>query len=190
MSRKTEKKNEDTKYENLAEQLKEIIQINNDNVALNSGNGTASTPINFESSAEISDIQDLKPRYQSTILVEKDKTLSDYALQYGTTVETLAKLNNIEDPNLIYENQQLEIPKNAKYPAGNSPKYVNRIHNQKSSILQPIDIKLSDNQNSMFTNICPIDQSACANLAEITDFTPQNNENEFIKTFTAEILLK
>lgn len=71
------------------------------------------------------------------------KVFSDYALQYGTTVEELAELNNIENPDLIKTGEKLQSNKNS---------------NQKSSILQPTDIKLSDDQNSVFTNTCPVNQ--------------------------------
>ena len=60
---------------------------------------------------------------QKPIIVTEGMTLSDYAVIYGTTVEALAELNNIEDPNLIYIKQKLEVPTDAKYPGGDSPNY-------------------------------------------------------------------
>ena len=60
---------------------------------------------------------------QKPIIVTEGMTLSDYAVIYGTTVEALAELNNIKDPNLIYIKQKLEVPTDAKYPGGDSPNY-------------------------------------------------------------------
>lgn len=45
-----------------------------------------------------------------TITVEQGNTLSQLALDYNTTVDALAKLNNIENVNLIYAGDSLELP--------------------------------------------------------------------------------
>lgn len=45
-------------------------------------------------------------------VVKKGDTLSQIAYSYGTTVDELVKLNNIQNPNLIYVNQKLKIKSN------------------------------------------------------------------------------
>lgn len=42
-------------------------------------------------------------------VVKRGDTLSHIALRYNTTVNTLVRLNNIKNPNLIYPNQQLIV---------------------------------------------------------------------------------
>lgn len=44
------------------------------------------------------------------IIVQKGNTLSQIALEYNTSYEYLAKINNIPNPNLIYIGQKLEVP--------------------------------------------------------------------------------
>ncbi|MGN1012443.1 MAG: GH25 family lysozyme [Clostridia bacterium] len=44
-----------------------------------------------------------------TIIVEPGNTLSELAYKYGTTVSSIAQLNNIQNPNLIYVGQKLLI---------------------------------------------------------------------------------
>ena len=44
--------------------------------------------------------------------VKKGDNLSKIASLYGTSVNELVKLNNIKNPDLIYENQLLKIPTN------------------------------------------------------------------------------
>jgi len=43
-------------------------------------------------------------------LVEAGETLSQIAERYGTTVEALARVNELEDPDIIYEGQILILP--------------------------------------------------------------------------------
>lgn len=45
-----------------------------------------------------------------TYVVQPGDTLSEIALRYGTTYQTLAALNNLSDPNLIYAGQTLRVP--------------------------------------------------------------------------------
>lgn len=45
-----------------------------------------------------------------TIVVQRGDTLSQIAAEYGTSYQYLAKINNIENPNLIYVNQRLIVP--------------------------------------------------------------------------------
>lgn len=52
--------------------------------------------------------------------VKAGDTLSGIAARYGTTYETLASYNNIENPNLIYAGQHIRIP--AGYP-GTAARY-------------------------------------------------------------------
>lgn len=45
-----------------------------------------------------------------TIIVQRGNTLSQIAMQYNTSYEYLAKINNISNPNLIFVNQRLIVP--------------------------------------------------------------------------------
>lgn len=45
-----------------------------------------------------------------TIIVQRGDTLSQIALEYGTSYEYLAKINGIANPNLIYTGQTLIVP--------------------------------------------------------------------------------
>lgn len=44
-------------------------------------------------------------------VVQPGDTLFDIARRFGVTVDELAKLNNISNPNVIYPGQELKIPK-------------------------------------------------------------------------------
>lgn len=46
----------------------------------------------------------------TTYTVKRGDTLSEIALKYGTTVNTLVQLNGIRNPNLIYVGQKINIP--------------------------------------------------------------------------------
>ena len=48
-----------------------------------------------------------------TYVIKRGDTLSQIAARYGTTVNTLARLNNIRNINLIYAGQILSIPSNS-----------------------------------------------------------------------------
>ncbi len=50
------------------------------------------------------------PEGTKVITIQKGDTLSALAIEYNTTVEELVKLNNIEDPNLIYAGNGLFVP--------------------------------------------------------------------------------
>src|SRR5215204_6428384 len=51
------------------------------------------------------------PAGQSTkYTIKAGDNLSSIALQFGITVDDIVKANNIEDPNQIYEGQELIIP--------------------------------------------------------------------------------
>ncbi|MCL2626859.1 MAG: LysM peptidoglycan-binding domain-containing protein [Cystobacterineae bacterium] len=54
----------------------------------------------------------------ASITINKGDTLSALARRYGTTVDALAKLNNIQNPNLIYAGKALKIPD--KYETGSN----------------------------------------------------------------------
>ena len=41
--------------------------------------------------------------------VKSEDTLSELAIRFDTTIESLVKLNNISNPNLIYVGQRLRI---------------------------------------------------------------------------------
>ena len=44
------------------------------------------------------------------VIVERGHTLSQIAMEYNTSYEYLAKINNIQNPNLIYVGQKLKVP--------------------------------------------------------------------------------
>jgi LysM repeat protein len=50
------------------------------------------------------------PTSGGTYVVKPGDTLSSIAARYGTTVQELAALNGISNPNLIYAGQVLQIP--------------------------------------------------------------------------------
>ncbi len=50
-----------------------------------------------------------KPKYLDHI-VDVGENLSNLAVRYGTTVDELVKLNNISNPNRIYQGQLLKVP--------------------------------------------------------------------------------
>lgn len=56
-------------------------------------------------------IQIAQPSEQNEIIytVEKGDTLSQIAVDYGTTVSNIVQLNNIPNPNLIYIGQKIKI---------------------------------------------------------------------------------
>ena len=49
--------------------------------------------------------------------IKRGDTLSSLARRFGTTVEQLARLNGIKNPNLIYEAKNLFIPSNMEPPS-------------------------------------------------------------------------
>lgn len=72
----------------------------------------------LEETSEIPDVEkpdkpedgNEKPEGTKTITIQKGDTLSALAIEYGTTVAELVKLNNIENPNLIYAGNGLFVP--------------------------------------------------------------------------------
>lgn len=50
--------------------------------------------------------------------VKKGNTLSGIAKKYGTTVNSLVRLNGIKNPNLIYPNQKIKINTNSGSSSG------------------------------------------------------------------------
>ena len=51
---------------------------------------------------------------KATYTVKQNDTLSEIAAQYGTTVQKIASLNNIKNPDVIYTGQILKIPASSK----------------------------------------------------------------------------
>lgn len=56
----------------------------------------------------------------STHLIKRGDTLSALAQRYGTTVDTLARLNNIANPDLIYAGESLRLPGSGSLKPGAS----------------------------------------------------------------------
>lgn len=50
-----------------------------------------------------------KPTTQTVYVVQRGDTLSGIALRFGTTVQNLVRLNNIQNPNLIFVGQRIII---------------------------------------------------------------------------------
>ncbi|WAA10342.1 LysM peptidoglycan-binding domain-containing protein [Fervidibacillus albus] len=76
----------------------------NGNLDLNQLIGTK--PLSFFNGAEEVKVETSKNEY----VVKKGDTLSHIAKKYDTTVNELAKLNNIKNVNLIYVGQKIKIP--------------------------------------------------------------------------------
>ena len=57
----------------------------------------------------------------TTYKIKAGDNLSSIALQFGITVEDIVKANNIEDPNEIYEGQELIIPPRQNSGAPSAP---------------------------------------------------------------------
>lgn len=56
------------------------------------------------------------PSGYTTYVIQPGDTLSGIARKFGTTVSTLASLNGISDPNLIYAGNTIKIPENSSAP--------------------------------------------------------------------------
>lgn len=59
-----------------------------------------------------SEITPPSPNDTESIIIKRGDTLSDLAIEYGTTVDRLVKLNNIANPNLIFAGNTLLVPIN------------------------------------------------------------------------------
>lgn len=59
-----------------------------------------------------------KAEGENVYIVKKGDTLSKIALQFGVSVEELVKANSIENANLIYIGQKLEIPEEQRITTG------------------------------------------------------------------------
>lgn len=108
----------------------------------------------------------------ATYTVKQGDTLSALARQYGTDVSTLAKSNNISNPNLINVGQSLNLPS----PTPPAP-------TETPSALTPDQIsnppQYNNNPNDVL-NPNPADTNTFANA-----FTSQDSIAEFIKQATA-----
>ena len=78
------------------------LNIFNDGILL----GKTSEVIDRNSDTSTTNIDNNKVE---TYVVKQGDTLSEIALKYGTTVNSLVSLNNISNPNLIYVGQVLKI---------------------------------------------------------------------------------
>lgn len=78
-----------------------------------------SKEIFLDNSTQIPDISNPNENINTQTIsytVESGNTLSQIALRYGTTVQELAKINNISNPNLIFPGEVLQIPTNSTVP--------------------------------------------------------------------------
>lgn len=64
----------------------------------------------LRSNLKLPSVTDSTPEDYTIHIVQSGETLSQIARQYGTTVEELQRLNNIENANLINVGQELQIP--------------------------------------------------------------------------------
>lgn len=60
---------------------------------------------------------------QQTYTVQPGDTLSEIAVRFGTTVNTLVRLNGIHNPNLIYAGQILKLPGSSGGDGNSGPVY-------------------------------------------------------------------
>jgi LysM repeat protein len=74
----------------------------------------------------------------TTYQVKSGDTLSAIAARYNTTINTLAQLNNIVNPNLIYPGQVLSVPSGVVTPAATPTPVVNQPTPVPSTPGQPI----------------------------------------------------
>ncbi len=73
----------------------------------------------------ISEIEEEKPREEEEYslmiyIVKKDDSLWKIAKEFGSTIDDIAKLNEIENPNEILVGQKIFIPKYVKVPVNNN----------------------------------------------------------------------
>lgn len=71
-------------------------------------------------SEKIPEIEIPDQRYINITIIKGD-TLSQLAITYGTTVEELVKINNIQNPNLIYAGENLKVPISTSGSGGDEP---------------------------------------------------------------------
>ena len=69
--------------------------------------------LNHLSDAPVSPSPEPEPPDYITYIIQPGDTLSQLAVRFGTTVNVLASLNDLTDPDLIYAGQTLRIPENA-----------------------------------------------------------------------------
>ena len=67
--------------------------------------------LNHLSDAPVSPAPEPEPPDYITYIIQPGDTLSQLAVRFGTTVNVLASLNDLTDPDLIYAGQTLRIPK-------------------------------------------------------------------------------
>lgn len=71
-------------------------------------------------SEEIPEINIPNERYINITIIRGD-TLSELAITYGTTVAELVRINNIQNPNLIYAGENLKVPISTSGSGGDNP---------------------------------------------------------------------
>lgn len=66
---------------------------------------------NIEQSETLPQVEENNNNYKSITILKGD-TLSEIALEYNTTVDEIANINNISNPNIIYAGESIKIPTN------------------------------------------------------------------------------
>jgi len=87
------------------EKMRGAVKKKKPNTPMTTGNTVAGSNIPFRAKTKTK---------AKTHNIEKGDTLSQIAEDYGTTVATLKKLNNIKDVNKIYAGRSLKLPSGAK----------------------------------------------------------------------------
>ena len=182
------------KTKKVAENIKAVFGDKDTETKGGSKASDSNTAANSKPQSQPPDYKDEKPK---PIPVEAGKTLSHYANKYGTTVEALAELNNIEDPNLIYTEQKLEVPTDAKYPAGNNPNYVEPGRKVEPRMvwdaLSQEENTEKVNQGTCTSDTCNTEtilQRASYTKTESADSTLQDNEVSSYEEFKKQIIDK
>ena len=87
----------------------------------NNGNGNSGNEGNGNNGSDDGNGENSENNNYITYTVRRGDTLSELALRYGTTVNEIAGINGIVNPNLIYTGEQLLIPtKNNTSNSGNN----------------------------------------------------------------------
>ncbi len=95
------------------------------------------TGLFFAMAAFLLNSPSLQAQSQNTITVNRGDTLSEIAVQNGTTVQQLANANaSVTDPDLIYAGQQLHVPRGSQSTTRSTSTSVNRSTSQRPAATQ------------------------------------------------------